>query len=67
MEQPSAAWHSQTPEQTLRILETDPESGLDPDQAEKRLARYGPNEMSWWSNRAQVSGRCCSPSLTTLW
>jgi Ca2+-transporting ATPase len=45
MEQRSVFWHSQTPEQTLHILETDPESGLDPDQAEQRLARYGPNEL----------------------
>ncbi len=45
MKQESPAWHSQTPEQLQRELETDLAAGLTSAEAEQRLSRYGLNEL----------------------
>ena len=48
-------WHSLVSESALSELETDPENGLDEDEALRRFERYGPNSLktirrsSWFS------------------
>jgi len=39
------AWHSLSGEEVARRLETDPGRGLAPDEAERRLERFGPNRL----------------------
>ncbi len=49
-----AAWHALTAEDTLAQLEADAEGGLSEEEAERRLAEYGPNRLEesegrpWW-------------------
>jgi Ca2+-transporting ATPase len=38
-------WHVTTPDATLEELEVSAETGLDPAEADRRLAEYGPNEL----------------------
>ncbi len=38
-------WHVTTPATALEKLKSHPETGLDPAEAARRLARYGPNEL----------------------
>jgi Ca2+-transporting ATPase len=40
---PSQPWHHLTSTEVASLLESDPERGLAPDEAERRLARFGPN------------------------
>ena len=39
------SFHTRSPEQVLEALGTGP-AGLDPDEAQERLERYGPNELA---------------------
>lgn len=41
----TAAWHALPAEDVLRRLGTDPRRGLDPQEARRRLERYGPNRL----------------------
>jgi Ca2+-transporting ATPase len=45
MQRDGPIWHSQTPDETVRDLATDPKNGLDPNEAGERLAKYGQNEL----------------------
>lgn len=45
------AWHTYSVEQTLALLETDPEQGLTVAEVTQRQAHYGPNELE------EVAGR----------
>ena len=38
-------WHAMGVEETLRAVDTDPKSGLTPEEAAKRFERHGPNEL----------------------
>ncbi len=38
-------WHSMDAKEVLKKIEVDPEKGLSPDEAKKRLEEYGPNEL----------------------
>jgi len=42
---PPAAWHALTAEQVLAALNTDPQHGLQADEAAHRQARHGPNAL----------------------
>jgi Ca2+-transporting ATPase len=42
---PRPAWHTLTPEEALRELDSDP-AGLQDEDAEQRLERYGPNRLA---------------------
>ena len=42
---PEATWHSLSVEEALRELSVGPE-GLTSDEAERRLSRFGPNEIT---------------------
>ncbi len=50
----STAWHSRPIERVVSELETRPEHGLSPEEANRRLAQHGPNELTerprppWW-------------------
>jgi Ca2+-transporting ATPase len=39
-------WHTLTAEETCRALGVDPSTGLDPEEVERRRARYGPNKLA---------------------
>ncbi|MEM0378629.1 MAG: cation-transporting P-type ATPase, partial [Thermosphaera sp.] len=39
------SWHSMSPEEVLKALNTDVEKGLTSEEAERRLKEYGPNEI----------------------
>lgn len=44
---PSAfPWHSRSAEETFDLLKTDPRVGLTTEEARRRLARFGPNELA---------------------
>ncbi len=49
-----APWHTRSADEALEAFETDGESGLTPQEAERRLERYGPNTIRrdegdpWW-------------------
>ncbi|NPA27266.1 MAG: cation-translocating P-type ATPase [Chloroflexi bacterium] len=46
MEQrPSVEWYRLPVEEVLRLLETNPETGLSEEEAQRRLAIYGPNQL----------------------
>jgi len=38
-------WHTMDPDAALKALETDPQEGLDYEEAEKRIEKYGYNEL----------------------
>ncbi len=38
-------WHTLPPEEVVALLQTDPQRGLTSEEAERRLARYGPNVL----------------------
>ena len=38
-------WYRKATEEVLSLLSSDPEAGLDPAEAQRRLAEYGPNEL----------------------
>lgn len=40
-----ADWHALSAAEVVQVLEVDPESGLSQTEVEKRLAKYGPNEL----------------------
>ena len=40
------AWHAMTTDDVARTLDTDPTRGLSASQAEERLSRHGPNELT---------------------
>ena len=40
-----ADWYARGIDEVVEQLETDPQAGLAPDQAEQRLGEYGPNEL----------------------
>ena len=44
-EKREAAWYTFSREEVLERLAVDPERGLTSQQAQERLARYGPNEL----------------------
>lgn len=44
--QPQVNWHALTSEQTIRQLATPPETGLTTEEAARRLATYGPNQLT---------------------
>ena len=44
-ESPRHPWHALSVEECLTEVESDPEQGLDPDEAEARLQRDGPNRL----------------------
>jgi len=46
METERMPWHSRAVQEVAKALETDPEAGLTPAEAQARLARYGPNELA---------------------
>ena len=52
--EPEASWHSLSPDEALRALDTHAD-GLSDTEAAERLARHGPNEIRggeeepWWS------------------
>jgi len=39
------SWHTMDPDAALKALETDPEKGLDNDEAQRRIEKYGYNEL----------------------
>lgn len=39
------AWHSRTVDEVLEVQQVDPEIGLSADEAARRLAEYGPNQL----------------------
>ena len=41
----SRDWHAVAPAEVLRLLTVDLEAGLDADEARRRLARVGPNQV----------------------
>jgi Ca2+-transporting ATPase len=45
MEELSTAWHSQIPEEAVDALQSNPEQGLDPAEAQRRFAEHGPNQL----------------------
>ena len=47
-------WHALAVDEVLKILETKPQ-GLDEDEAERRLALYGPNELRRERGRSRLS------------
>jgi len=48
------SWHALAVDEVLKILETKPQ-GLDEDEAERRLALYGPNELRREKGRSRLS------------
>ena len=44
-EELTVIWHSLSTEETLKRLETPPAEGLTTEEAQRRLAQYGPNEL----------------------
>src|SRR5262245_19184603 len=38
-------WHAMPPDEAIRRLDSNPETGLDPAEVNARLARYGPNRL----------------------
>ncbi|MBC7335182.1 MAG: HAD-IC family P-type ATPase, partial [Clostridia bacterium] len=40
------AWYARPKSEVLQLLQTDPLKGLSPEEAAKRLAQYGPNELA---------------------
>jgi P-type Ca2+ transporter type 2C len=44
-EQTGIAWHALTAWEAAECLQTDPDSGLMPEEAKQRLKRYGPNRL----------------------
>src|SRR5690606_36068106 len=42
---PDPDWHGLPVEEVVRRLDSDRERGLSPDEAGRRLERYGPNEL----------------------
>jgi len=44
LSQPSVAWHAESADRVFTLLETTPE-GLPQDEADRRIARYGPNRL----------------------
>src|ERR1700756_3891779 len=56
------AWHSQSAQEVAAELDVDPERGLNADEVERRLSKYGPNELPkepppsvWEVARGQLS------------
>lgn len=45
MSDQSKQWHALSIEEVLRILKTDPQTGLTSEEAKRRLDEYGPNEL----------------------
>jgi magnesium-transporting ATPase (P-type) len=43
---PAASWHSLQVAEVAALLETDLQRGLSPEEAERRLARFGPNRLA---------------------
>ncbi len=41
----STAWHALSAEDVLALLKSDPEAGLEPAEASRRLERHGPNQL----------------------
>lgn len=48
-------WHTLQTVEALRLLGTDPDRGLDADEARRRLERFGPNEISQERNVSPLS------------
>ncbi|MGQ9803709.1 MAG: cation-translocating P-type ATPase [Anaerolineae bacterium] len=46
MAQQRAAWHARTVEETFREVNTDPQHGLTTEEARRRLAQFGSNELA---------------------
>jgi Ca2+-transporting ATPase len=44
VERTSKPWHALTPEETLKLLNSE-QTGLSQEEAQKRLSQYGPNEL----------------------
>jgi Ca2+-transporting ATPase len=42
---PGREWHRLTADEALGLLEVDPQTGLEPREAEERLRRFGPNSV----------------------
>ena len=52
-------WYSKLPDQLLSELETDPQKGLTSEQAQRRLAQSGPNQLQE-GKKAGLAGRVAS-------
>ena len=48
------SWHAIAVDETLRRLESDSSKGLNPDEAARRLAQYGPNRLPEGSKRGPL-------------
>ena len=49
---PEILWHTQSPEKTCQILNTEPENGLDRQEVVQRLHQYGRNELQETGGRS---------------
>lgn len=45
MEQKAIPWHAKENEEVLKMLDTDPATGLSFEEAQKRLEKFGPNKL----------------------